>query len=99
MPRILVLDDDEPLGQPLCDALTSEGHDVCLASHVPLALEMLDCAPVDLILTNVGRASGGEPDLSRLHLLRHKNPEAKIVVFTGHPHARRLDFDGLGIAA
>jgi len=70
-----------------------------VASHLPLALEMLDSVPVDLILTNVGRAPGGELDLSRIHLLRHRNPEAKMVVFTGHPQARRLDFDGLGIAA
>ena len=99
MPRILVLDDDEPLGQTLCEALSTDGHDPYLSTSLPFALELLDGAPVDLILTNVGRSAGDELDLSRVQVLRERVPDAKIVVFTGHAQARSLDLEQLGIFA
>jgi len=99
MPRILVLDDDEPLGQTLCEALSTDGHDTYMSTSLPFALELLDGSPVELILTNVGRSGGDELDLSRVQMLRERVPDAKIVVFTGHMQARTFDLEQLGVFA
>ena len=99
MPRILVLEDDQPLGRTVCEALAHEGHEPSLATSLPAALEALDRAPVDLVITNVGRMQGDRLDLQRIQVLRERAPTAKVIVFTGHAQARQLKLDELGLAA
>ena len=99
MPRILVLDDDEPLGRTLGEALTDDGHEVRVATTLTVALDLLESAAADLILTNVGRPTVDGLDIDRIHTLRARVPRAKIVIFTGHPQALDLDLDELGVAA
>ena len=99
MPRILVLEDDEPLRLTLGDAFTIEGYDVRLCPDLSTALEVLEIESVDVILTNVGRMLGEDIDLSRIPALKRRAPLAKIVLFTGHAQASGLDLRELGIAA
>ena len=99
MATILVLDDDRSLLPGLEGALTAAGDEVRLAGSVQAALSALERASFDLVLTELIGSRPTRLDTSTVHLLRHRAPQAKLIVFTAHPQARRLDARALGVAA
>jgi DNA-binding NtrC family response regulator len=99
VPRILIVDDDEPLRLILQEALSGAGYDVRIAESINSCIDRFDHCRVDLVLTNVGRLRGDELDVSHIQLLHDRAPNVRIIVFTGHVHARRLNLEELGIAS
>ena len=78
--RILVVDDDLGVCQSLRDLLTQEGCDVLVATGGREALERLESAEVDLVLSDVVM-----PDLDGYQLfqeLRQKRPHLPVVLMT-----------------
>jgi len=78
--RILIVDDDLGVCQSLRDLLANEGCEVTVATGGRQALERLDEAPVDLVLSDVVM-----PDLDGYALftqVRERHPEVPVVLMT-----------------
>ncbi len=79
--RIVVVDDEEPLGQVLAELLRLQGHEVEAFTDPGKALEHLVRAPADLLFTDLGMpAMSGWEVLRRARALR---PDLPIVLVTG----------------
>jgi CheY-like chemotaxis protein len=82
--RILLVDDDQVLGEALAQVLRGAGHEVQLAPDYRLALEVLESnAPVDLLICDIvmpDRVNG----LALGRMARLRRPELKIIYITGH---------------
>jgi DNA-binding response OmpR family regulator len=80
MARVLVVEDDEPIAQPLLRALGREGH---AATWAPSGKEGLDAATdarFDLVILDLGLPDMDGIDLCRR--LRRGNPDLPILVLT-----------------
>lgn len=79
--RLLVVDDDKVFREELSELLRDDGHSVTVASSVAKALEALEGAEFDVVLTDLKmpRASGME----LLREVRSRWPRTLVVVITG----------------
>ena len=87
MPSILLVEDDETIGELVSAALTADGHDVSWEHDGAGAEDIAARTPVDLVLLDLGL-----PDVDGLELcrtLRVRQPEAILVMLT----ARREEMD------
>lgn len=84
MGRRILLVEDEPLLRELTrDDLADEGHDVTVAADADEALDLLDTAAFDLLVTDIrmpGRIDGWE--LARL--ARWRFPELAVIYISGY---------------
>ena len=81
-----MVEDDQPIAEPLCATLRSHGYDVIWAPTGRAALEAAD-SEIDVVLLDLGL-----PDLDGLEVcrrLRDAFPEAQIIIIT----ARRDEID------
>jgi DNA-binding response OmpR family regulator len=83
MPRILVIDDDEPLRSVLCRALERAGYDALEAADGRAALEVLRLQDgrVDVIVTDIVM-----PDMEGIELimsLRKTHPSLPVIAMSG----------------
>ena len=80
MTRVLLVEDDRDIAEPLARALTREGYDVTAAGDGRVALnEVLDCPP-DLIILDIGL-----PGMDGLDVCRHVRdvrPHIPILMLT-----------------
>ena len=80
MTRVLLVEDDRDIAEPLARALTREGYDVTAAGDGRVALnEVLDCPP-DLIILDIGL-----PGMDGLDVCRHVRdvrPQVPILMLT-----------------
>jgi two-component system, NtrC family, response regulator PilR len=78
--RILVVDDERSVREVLAIALRQEGYDVTLADSGEAALEALDAAAFDLVLTDLRmrRVDG----LAVLRAVRERAPSAAVIMLT-----------------
>ena len=80
MTRVLLVEDDRDIAEPLARALTREGYDVTAAGDGRVALnEVLDCPP-DLIILDIGL-----PGMDGLDVCRHVRdvrPHVPILMLT-----------------
>jgi len=78
--RVLLVEDDRDIAEPLARALTREGYDVTAAGDGRVALnEVLDCPP-DLIILDIGL-----PGMDGLDVCRHVRdvrPQVPILMLT-----------------
>jgi DNA-binding response OmpR family regulator len=84
---LLVVEDDESIGRPLCAALRGQGYDVLWALTAAEALELATAEPPELVLLDLGL-----PDLDGVELCRQLRiivPTAVVVVLS----ARADDVD------
>ncbi len=79
--RVLVVDDEERLRKLLEAILCGEGCDVRAAPGVRQAMEALDRAPVDLVLTDIRMPGMTGMDLTQWVSQAH--PETDVIVMTG----------------
>lgn len=82
-PRILIVDDDDPVREVLCSFFREEGFEVREASHGSAALDMVRKERFDLVLSDLVM-----PGLSGLDVLREiKNnaPETVVLIMTAYP--------------
>ncbi len=87
MPRILVVEDDEPISRLLDSALRANGYDVCWARTAAGALAQSQVGSFDLVMLDLGL-----PDLDGVEVcrdLRLRQPLSVIVMLT----ARRDEMD------
>ncbi|MBI4841724.1 MAG: response regulator [candidate division NC10 bacterium] len=82
--RVLVVDDEAPVRDAFEAALRAKGYEVVLASDGRQALRQIrqdgfDLIFLDILLPGVGGASV-------LKALKRKDPEALVVLITGHPY-------------
>ncbi|HKE01531.1 MAG TPA: sigma-54 dependent transcriptional regulator, partial [Planctomycetota bacterium] len=87
--RLLVVDDEPTLRETLAALLRAEGHTVSIASDVGSALERIDEAPFDVVLTDLNMPSreGLPRETAGMELLRHvveRCPGTPVIVITGH---------------
>jgi CheY-like chemotaxis protein len=79
--RLLVVDDDKVFREELGELLREEGHSVSIEASVAKALEVLESAEFDVVLTDLKmpRASG----LELLGEIRSRWPRTMVVMITG----------------
>ncbi len=82
--RVLVVDDEAPVRDAFEAALRAKGYEVALASDGRAALKQIrqdqfDLIFLDILLPGVGGASV-------LKALKRRDPEALVVLITGHPY-------------
>jgi DNA-binding response OmpR family regulator len=78
--RVLLVEDDHDISEPLARALTREGYDVLAAADGRLALESVIDAPPDLIILDIGL-----PGMDGLDVCRHVReirPQVPILMLT-----------------
>ena len=79
--RLLVVDDDPVFREELSDLLREDGHAVAMSPSVPKAIEELERAEVDVVLTDLKMPRGGGLEL--LREVRARWPRSMVVVVTG----------------
>jgi DNA-binding response OmpR family regulator len=78
--RLLVVEDDAAISEPLVRALAREGHEVEHVDHGEAALDRLDLDPVDLVVLDVGLPDADGVDVCRRARARH--PRLAILMLT-----------------
>jgi two-component system response regulator (stage 0 sporulation protein F) len=81
MTKILVVDDEAPVRELLCDILEDEGVEVTLAANGAEALARFELGKFDAVLTDIGM-----PGMNGWELLRHigeRDGRVPLAVITG----------------
>lgn len=85
MPRILIVDNEEPVRNMLAAVLRSSGYNVSVARSGFEALELSEALPADLVMLDVNMPGfDGWATLSELHL---RIPGARVLMMSGDDHA------------
>lgn len=80
--RILVVDDEEIVREPLMEALSWIGYTVDGASSVDQALEKLERETYDLMFCDL--VMPGASGFTLMEVLRRQHPNLPVIVLTGH---------------
>jgi len=83
-PRILLVDDDDSVRELLKEVLGINKFDVTTAANVPEALHLIDTEPFDVLLSDLHMPGAGD-GFTVVSAMRHKNPGAVTLLFTGYP--------------
>jgi DNA-binding NtrC family response regulator len=83
--QALVVDDDPQVRRFVVDILRSDGWSVSEAESAERAFEMINKNPWSLVFCDVNL--GGANGFDVLRRLRQEQPEAQIVLMTGHGSA------------
>lgn len=91
MPRVLVIDDQEPIRRIIRRALENEGHEVLDASDGELGMALLDRAPapVDVVITDIFMP--GMDGIQTLREIRRRFPSIKVIAISGGDSSGLLD--------
>jgi DNA-binding response OmpR family regulator len=81
MPRILLIDDEEPLRTLLRTTLERAGYEVIEASDGKIGLQLLAESSVDLVITDLVMPE--KEGLETILELRRQNSSAKIIAISG----------------
>ena len=83
-PKILVVDDDEKIRATLKGVLTFNQFMVTTASNVGEALHLIDTEPFDVLLSDL-HMPGAADGFTVVSAMRHTNPDAVTLMYTGYP--------------
>ncbi len=83
-PRILVVDDNEQVRTSLGAVLELNHFQVTTAGSVSEALHLVDAEPFDVLLCDLHMPGAGD-GFTVVSAMRHTNPDAVTLVFTGYP--------------
>lgn len=83
-PRILLVDDNEELRKAIGAALGASKFKVTTAANAAEALHLIDTKPFDVLLTDLHMPEAGD-GFTVVSAMRHTNPSAVTLVFTGYP--------------
>jgi DNA-binding NtrC family response regulator len=89
VPRILIIDDDEPIRKVLCEILTRAGYEVIQAKCGREGIQQYSRAPVDLVITDIVMPDG--EGLETIRKLRSSHPDLKIFAMSGAALTIQLD--------
>ena len=87
LPRILLVDDNEVLRATLKDVLEVNRFCVTTAANAHEALHLIDTQPLDVLLSDL-HMPGPADGFTLVSAMRHTNPKAVTLVFTGFPALR-----------
>lgn len=94
VPRLLVIDDDEPLAFGLAKLLERQGFNVRVANHGRRGFQILREHPVDLVITDIYMAE--MEGLETIMQLRRERPQLPVIAMSGG--SRRVGVDCLTMA-
>jgi DNA-binding response OmpR family regulator len=83
-PRILVVDDNELVRTSLGEVLELNQFQATTAASVSEALHLIDAEPFDVLLCDLHMPGAGD-GFTVVSAMRHTNPQAVTLVFTGYP--------------
>lgn len=83
-PKILLVDDNEQIRTSLSAALGLNRFQVTTAANVGEALHLIDTASFDVLISDLHMPGAGD-GLTVVSAMRHTNPAAITLVFTGFP--------------
>jgi len=83
-PKILLVDDNEELRKAMGVVLGASKFQVSTAANVAEALHLIDTKPFDVLLTDLHMPEAGD-GFTVVSAMRHTNPNAVTLVFTGYP--------------
>src|SRR5579859_3124732 len=83
-PRILLVDDNDMVRTTLRAVLESNQFHVTPAANVGEALHLIDNEPFDVLLCDLHMPGAGD-GFTVVSAMRHVNPQAVTLVFTGYP--------------
>jgi DNA-binding response OmpR family regulator len=82
--KIMLVDDDESMCALLKEVLEMNEFLVLTAASVPEALHLIDTEPFDVLLSDL-HMPGAADGFTVISAMRHKNPDAVTLLFTGYP--------------
>jgi ActR/RegA family two-component response regulator len=83
-PRILLVDDDEMIREVLRETLQLSNFLVSTAANVSEAIHLIDTETFDVLLSDLHMLGAGD-GFTVISAMRHKNPTAVTLLFTGYP--------------
>ena len=83
-PKILLVDDNEELRKAMGAVLGASKFQVTTAANVSESLHLIDTQPFDVLLTDLHMPEAGD-GITVVSAMRHTNPNAVNLVFTGYP--------------
>src|SRR6202789_1607506 len=83
-PRILLVDDNEPMRNMLKDILEISRFCVSTAASVSEAIHLIDTEPFDVLLSDLHMLGAGDR-FTVISAMRHKHPDPITLLLTGYP--------------
>jgi len=83
-PKILLVDDHEPMRNILKDILETSRFCVSTAANVSEAIHLIDTEPFDVLLSDLHMPGAGD-GFTVISTMRHKQPNAITLLLTGYP--------------
>jgi DNA-binding response OmpR family regulator len=87
LPRILIVDDDDSIRSTLSLVLKHNGFDVVAAANVNDALQLIGSQTFDVLLSDLHMPDPGD-GLTVVSAMRHSNPKAITLIFSGYPEMK-----------
>jgi two-component system NtrC family sensor kinase len=89
-PRILILDDDNAVGELLGEMISMLGYRPTSCEDPTLALNMIDRQPFDAIISDFRMPGLDGREFYRQLRIRHPSLARRIIFLTGDPHAEEI---------
>jgi YesN/AraC family two-component response regulator len=87
VPRLLLVDDDELVRTTLTQILKNGGFLVATAASVNEALKLIASQTFDALLSDLHMPGAGD-GLTVVSAMRHSNPKAVTIIFSGYPEMK-----------
>jgi DNA-binding NtrC family response regulator len=87
LPKILLVDDDERVGNSLKALLVFDQFRVSIAANVGEALYLIDTESFDVLVIDL-HMHGAADGFIVLSAMRHSHPDAIMLMFTGYPASK-----------
>ena len=82
--KILLVDDNNAIRESFTETLKSEGFEVFAAANVNDALKLIGSQSFDVLLSDLHMPNPGD-GLTVVSAMRHSNPRAVTLIFSGYP--------------
>ena len=86
-PKILLVDDNKSIRTTLSMILNQNGFEVVAAANVNEALRLIGSQTFDVLLSDLRMPQAGD-GLTVVSAMRHSNPKAVTIIFSGYPEMK-----------
>jgi CheY-like chemotaxis protein len=87
IPRLLLVDDNDMVRMTLSKILEGGGFHVATAGNVNEAIKLIGSQPFDALLSDLHMPGAGD-GLTVVSAMRHFNPKAVTIIFSGYPEMK-----------
>jgi CheY-like chemotaxis protein len=87
IPRLLLVDDNDMVRMTLSKILEGGGFHVATAGNVTEAINLIGSQPFDALLSDLHMPGAGD-GLTVVSAMRHFNPKAVTIIFSGYPEMK-----------